>query len=180
MIDDIFYHSSILNDKAQSIEAQKHSRSYSKLLEIYVTSAKVNIVIKYILKTLFFIITMGTLVAVVCFFYFTLNYVFENFGKFENLNDISMEAILGMLTVIVPSISSLIVAFIKIPKIIAEYLFNVKEDNDMNSIIKNIQDYDKAMFAMEHKIEEMLIHNKDQTFLSEDEIIEESPVENVL
>ena len=73
-----------------------------------------------------------------------------------------MEAILSLITVILPSISSLIVAFIKIPEIIARYLFNIKEDNYMNSVIKNIQDYDKSMFAMEHRIKELLMENKDQ------------------
>ena len=171
----IFSDKSILNDKAQSIEALNHSQSYSKLLEIYVNTTRFNIIMKLVLKSLFFVITMGTLIAIVCFFYFALDYVFKSLDKFGNLNEVSMEAILSMLTVVIPSISSLIVAFVKIPKIIAEYLFNTKEDSYMNSVIKNIQDYDKAMFAMEHKIEETLIQNKDQHPKNQDEDIEESP-----
>ena len=171
----IFSDKSILNDKAQSIEALNHSQSYSKLLEIYVNTTRFNIIMKLVLKSLFFVITMGTLIAIVYFFYFALDYVFKSLDKFGNLNEVSMEAILSMLTVVIPSISSLIVAFVKIPKIIAEYLFNTKEDSYMNSVIKNIQDYDKAMFAMEHKIEETLIQNKDQNPKNQDEDIEESP-----
>ncbi len=164
-------------DNPQSIEALKHSKSYSALLDIYVSSTLRNMNMKIWFKKIFFIITMGSLVLMVYLFYSSLQYAFKNLGKFQTLNDVSMEAILSMVTVIVPSISSLIVAFIKIPEIIARYLFNIKEDNYMNSIIKNIQDYDKVMFAMEHKIEQTLINNKDQTPEAQDEDIEDSPVE---
>lgn len=82
-------------------------------------------------------------------------------------------------TIVFPAISSLIVAFIKIPQIIAQYLFNVEEDSYMNSIIKNIQDYDKAMFAYEHRIDEMLMQYKERDPKTEDDSIGESPVEQV-
>lgn len=166
------------SDKPHSVEVLKHSKNYSKLLDIYVVSTKNNITMKNWFKILFFIITMGSMLAIVYLFYISLQYAFDNFGKFEDLNEVSIEAILSIATVILPAISSLIVAFIKIPEIIAHYLFNIEEDNYMNSVIKNIQDYDKAMFAMEHKIDELLMNNKDQTPFSEDENIEESPIEN--
>lgn len=166
------------DDSAQSLEALKHSQSYSNLLDIYVSSTKRNIWLKFFLKLAFFLITMGALIAIVWFFYLAINFVFQSLDKFEDLNELSIEAILGMLTAVVPSITSLVVAFIKIPEIIAEYLFNIKEDSYMNSVIKNIQDYDKAMFAMEHKVEEALIQNKDQNPKNQDEDIEEPPNEN--
>lgn len=170
---------SLIQENPQSIEALKHSKSYSKLLDIYVISTKRNVVIKNILKILFFIITMGSLIAVVFIFYWTLKYAFNIIGEFENLNDISLEAVLSIVTIILPAISSLIVAFLKIPKIIAKYLFNIEEDNFMNSVIKNIQEYDKVMFAMEHKIEEILSKTKVQTDETVDAEIEESPKEVV-
>lgn len=166
-------------NKPHSIEVLKHSKNYSKLLDVYVISTKRNITMKNWFKILFFIITMGSMLAIVYLFYVSLQYAFDNFAKFDNLNEISIEAILSIVTIIFPSISSLIVAFIKIPEIIAHYLFNVEEDNYMNSVIKNIQDYDKSMFAMEHKIDEMLMDNKDQEPSSEDESIEDSPIEDV-
>ena len=166
-------------EKRHSDEVLKHSQNYSKLLDIYVISTKRNIRMKGWFKILFFIITMGSMIAIVYLFYVSLQYAFDNFAKFDSLNDISVEAILSMVTVILPAISSLIVAFIKIPEIIAHYLFNVEEDNYMNSVIKNIQDYDKSMFAMEHKIDKMLMDNKDQEPSLEDEGIENSPVEDI-
>ena len=116
-------------DKPHSIEVLKHSKNYSKLLNIYVESSCANSKMKKWFKILFFAITMGSMLAIVYFFWLSLNYAFNSFDKFENLNEISMEAILGVATIVFPAISSLIVAFIKIPQIIAQYLFNVEEDS---------------------------------------------------
>lgn len=166
--------SEILFSTSQSAEALKHTQSYTELLNIYVKSVDSNMKLKNFLKVLFFILTMGSMIFIVYLFYLSLNYTFTSFSKFNNLNEISIEAIISIITLLVPAISSLIVAFIKIPEIIAEYLFNIKEENYMNFVIKNIQDYDKAMFAMENKIEETLLKNKEQC---EDESIEDSPIE---
>lgn len=162
-----------------SNEVLKHSRNYSNLLNIYVVSTRRNIKVKTWLKISFFVFTMGSMLAIVILFCFSLSYAFKSFAKFSNLNNVSIKAILSILTVVFPAISSLIVAFIKIPEIIARYLFNVEEDNYMSSVIKNIQDYDKLMFAMEHKISKMLIDNKDNEPSLEDDSIENSPIENI-
>ena len=164
------------SSKPHSVEILKHSQNYSNLLDIYVDSARQNMIMKKCFKIIFFIVTMCSLVAVVIFFFITLGYAFKSFNKFEDLNGVNLEAVLSILTVVIPAISSLIVAFIKIPEIIAQYLFNTKEDDNMNSIIKNIQDYDTAMFAMEQQIDELLKNNKDQNV--EDDSIEEPPTKN--
>lgn len=161
-----------LSEYALSLEALKHSKSYSELLVAYVKATKRNSYIKDILKTLFFAITIGALAFIVWIFYDTLKYAFNFFGNIENIGDISLEAILSIITVILPAISSLIVAFIKIPEIIAKYLFNIQEDIYMNSIIKNIQDHDQSMFAMEHKINVTLAENKTDSM---DDNFESSP-----
>lgn len=139
-----------------SVEILKHSKNYSKLLDIYVDSAKQNMTMKKWFKIIFFIVTMCSLVAIVILFFVTLLYVFSSFNKFNNLSEVTIEAILSIISVIIPVISSLIVAFIKIPEIIAQYLFNAQEDENMSLIIKNIQDYDTAMFSMEQRLEELL------------------------
>ena len=38
-------------------------------------------------------------------------------------------------------------AFIVIPKIIAEYLFNTSDETNFTDIIKNMQEYDKSVRA---------------------------------
>ena len=164
------------DDETNSHEILLHSKSYSSLLSTYVNSIKVNNGLKICLKILFFLITMGSMVAIVYFFYLSLLYAFNSFYSIKNLNKISIEAILSVVTVLLPAISSLIVAFVKIPQIIAEYLFNTQEDKYMNSVIKNIQDYDKVLFAMEQKLEIALLENKTST---DDEEIMDFPDDDV-
>lgn len=120
-----------INNKPHSIEILKHSKNYSNLLDIYVKSTKQNITMKKWFKIFFFIVTMCSLISIVYLFYMTLQYVFNNFNKFDSLNSVTFEAILSMITVVIPAILSLIVAFIKIPEIIAQYLFNAEEDNNL-------------------------------------------------
>lgn len=167
------------SNKPHSVEVLKHSKNYTKLLDIYVDSANQNITMKKWFKIIFFIVTMCSLISVVVLFFWTLLYAFNSFSKFDNLNGVTMEAILSVITIVIPAISSLIVAFIKIPEIIAQYLFNTKEDENMNLIIKNIQDYDTAMFEMEYKFDELLKEHKDQNEDVEDDNIEEPPTDNV-
>lgn len=166
------------SNKPHSVEVLKHSKNYSKLLDIYVDSANQNITMKKWFKIIFFIVTMCSLISVVVLFFYTLIYAFNSFSKFDDLNSITIEAILSVITIVIPAISSLIVAFIKIPEIIAQYLFNTKEDENMNLIIKNIQDYDTAMFEMEYKFDELLKEHKDQNEEVEDDNIEEPPTDN--
>lgn len=175
-IDDIYFEE---KHKPHSVEILKHSKNYSKLLDFYVASANENIKMKKWFKIIFFIVTMLSLIAIVYLFFKTFRYTFNSFDKFDSLNEVTLEAILSVATIVVPAISSLIVAFVKIPEIIAEYLFNTKEDENMSVIIKNIQDYDKAMFEMEYKFDELLKDNKDQNEEVEDENIEYPPNNNV-
>lgn len=88
-------------------------------------------------------------------------YVFDLSKKLDKINDNKFEIILSVLTIILPAASSFVVAFLKIPEIIAKYLFNTEEERYMDSIIKNIQDYDREMFiATQQKIVESLLKNK--------------------
>lgn len=165
-------------------EAYKHSINYSKLLDLYIKSTKQTIYLKLSFKILFFIATIGSLIAVSFALVKSVNYVFNFFNKFENICDIKIEAILSILTIIVPVFSSFIVAFLKIPEIIAKYLFNIEEERYMDSIIKNIQDFDIANqqrimdFLLEDK--KRAIKEKDDTLEDLDNIKEKSKKENIV
>lgn len=161
------------NDTTQNIEALKHSQSYSFLLDFYVWSAKISIIMKNVFKGVFFIIVMSILIGIVFIFWRIIKYVFTAYSSLKDINDISLETILSMMTLILPAISSLIVAFIKIPEVIARYLFNIQEDDNMNKIIKNIQNYDRDMFALENKVEEALMSGRTDDSNNEDDDIEE-------
>ena len=164
-------------NKPHSYEALIHSKNYSRLLDAYITATEDNMRMKMWLKAFFFLITVSSMLIIAIVFYKSINYVFRIVGSFHDLNNISIEAVLSLVTIILPSVSSLLVAFIKIPKIIAKYLFNADEDYYMSLILKNIQDYDRAVFAMEQEIEELLLKNKDQEIAAADDEIEDSPIE---
>lgn len=162
------------NDPVQNIEESKHSKSYSDLLDVYVQSVQLNMRLKKWFKILFFAITMTILVAIVVIFALSLVYACKKYSKINNIN---IEAIASIVTIILPSICSLIIAFIKIPEIIAKYLFNIQEDKYMNSVIKNIQDYDKSMFALNQKANDSVLMHR--TEMTQDEAVETSPRENM-
>ena len=62
----------------------------------------------------------------------------------------SVSVITGTVVTMLSSLSTMIVSILKLPKIIAEYLFNKKEDKQMNQIIKNIQSYEIGAVQLEN------------------------------
>jgi len=131
-------------------------------LNFYNKSIKASARLKIWLKVVFFIVVMGALGYVTYYFGKTLEFSFDIIESNKSVKDykVIMKDILGIITVIVPAIASLIVAFLNIPEIIAQYLFNVEEDYQINAIIKNIQDYDIRMFELENRAEKELMKSK--------------------
>lgn len=121
-------------------------------------------------KTLFFIITMGILIVLTCVFRKT---IIDMSSAVKTNKDITIKSLTSVITIIVPAISSLIVALIKIPQTIAQYLFDTEEDKFMNKIIENIQHYDISMYAMENKITDLLDAEQDADNSDNDEDEEE-------
>lgn len=106
----------------QSFETFKRSLYYTELMDLYVSSAKRNLIAKFIFKLIFFIISISCLIFIIFLFFCSMNYAFICLNSFDNLNDIDFESILSIFTILLPALSSLIVAFLKIPEIIAQYL----------------------------------------------------------
>ncbi len=117
---------------------------------------------------------MSILVAVVIIFALSLKYAYT---KYSSLASVNVASIVSVSTVILPSISSLMIAFIKLPKIIAKYLFNIQEDRYMNSVIKNIQDYDRSMFALSKKATDSALMHRTEMMYDED--VKPSPKETI-
>lgn len=65
-------------------------------MDIYVKSVMDNTALKKWFKILFFIITMGTLIAIVIFFGLSLKYAASVFLRFENPNIINAETVSEM------------------------------------------------------------------------------------
>lgn len=160
-----------MHDQIEDIK--KRGINYSQLLETYVVFTKRNSLSKLLFKWIFFCVTMLVFVLIVCLFGFSNVKVLLVFSRIEDFNQITVEMVLGFFTAILPATASLIVAFIKIPQIIAEYLFDTHEDDNMSAVIKHIQDYDTDMFEMEYKVKYLISLNKSQTVDTMDESLGE-------
>lgn len=136
-----------LKNKGENEFIEINEQIYSQMLNSYSKSIAWSIWIKIILKITFFAIIVYILFEVLRFFSDSLNYIF-NIITVENISRLSMESVLSAMTIIVPPICSLIVAFIKLPEIIAKYLFNKNEDKSMKSIVKSIQDHDRKVYKI--------------------------------
>lgn len=87
--------------------------------------------------------------------------------------NISPSIISGIIPVIISSFVTMLTAILKLPQIIANYLFNKDEDNQMVEIIKSIQQYEvdisKSEYAARKKAEE------EKDVIQEKELIKKYP-----
>lgn len=109
-------------------------------------------------KRIFFWIIIVILCILVLLFFVS---VCAGFVVIILLGEDSVETIAGIITTVVSSFSAVLVALSKLPKIIAEYLFNKGEESSMVKIIEQIQQYDAAMYALEKDIERKLMENSE-------------------
>lgn len=169
------YYAECLVD-TNKIEREIHDTYYSHLLFDYILNARKTLKQKRRLKTLFFVIIMSIFVLTFFCFYKSLQDITNIVKTVSNENGVlqNNETIIEILTIIVPPLLSVIVAFIKIPKIIAKYLFNIKEDEYMTSIINSLQDYDRSIYSIENKIGSQL----DGRDTNNDEAVQDFPGEN--
>lgn len=118
------HHDSMLN----------HSESYSDLLTNYVTNSSLSLKQKRRFKEWFFWVTLISLMLAFALFFIIVIIIVIN----NNSSKVNMTALSAMLS----SFISLLALYNIIPKIIAEYLFNIEEDKNMTEVIKSIQQYD--------------------------------------
>lgn len=136
-------------------ETLEHSKKYSDLIGTYVDNVEQNATLKRKLKERFFLVTMSILIALTAIFILAIGALCIG----VIVNKVTGKFIVSIITIIAPVLSSLLVALLKIPKIIAKYLFNKKEDKSMNKLIRDIQLYDKNMIEFEYKMN-MLLKNE--------------------
>lgn len=134
-----------------------HADEYTNLLEAFVANVTDSNKLKNKLKKYFFwsiIISMAIMILVFAFSIYSSFNIISGIDKTEH-NTNAISSVIGAITSIIPSLATMLVSLIKLPKIIAEYLFNIEEDTNMIKIIKKIQSYDITMFGMENDLEKM-------------------------
>ena len=111
---------------------QEHGDKYTELLDTYISNVKESLEMKREHKGIFFCVTISALIASMALF-FIISIIIVIVPGGTNVDYI---------IAIAPSFVSLLSMFIIIPKTIAKYLFNIKEDNNMTKVVKSIQKYD--------------------------------------
>lgn len=120
------------------VSMESHNESYTNILKAYSDSLKANLKFKNCCKNLFFylcIAVMGIICIALVSILFIITYMTF---KYQHLS-FQISNIIAIVTAIGGAFIS---SFIIIPKIITEYLFNLKEEENMMNIIQNIQKHD--------------------------------------
>lgn len=117
---------------------KSHNKSYTDLLESYTEFISKTLNAKRKMKNCFYWLSFLVMAA---FSIIIIAGIILLFRNAEVLKSDYRDYILPALT----ALSSFITVLIVIPKIIAEYLFNSSEENIMNEVVKNIQEYDKTV-----------------------------------
>lgn len=115
---------------------KRHSINYDEILSDYTTHVNKTLKSKRIMKIIFFVISVSIMVLSIIFLIWGGFFVASQ-SKSENFN------IQDYLIPAISALTSFLTVFIIIPKIIAKYLFNSKEDSAMKDVIESIQNYDK-------------------------------------
>lgn len=115
-----------------------YTASYIALVNTYTAQFANNADSKKNLKNRFFNVMCTIIFFMIFSFIGTLIFTFVLlFTK-----NISPSIISGIIPVIISSFVTMLTAILKLPQIIANYLFNKDEDNQMVEIIKSIQQYE--------------------------------------
>ena len=148
LIDGLLSSNQILNDEGlrqNDINSLgKHIRNYDDILYNYAKHVDKTLRHKRIMKFWFFLISLS--IMFICMLSTAICVVFLCVSIYNGSFDV-----MDFLTPTVTAIISFLTVYIIIPKIIAKYLFNSKEDKEMKSIIVSIQKYDKYIRNSLHK-----------------------------
>lgn len=114
----------------------EHSEKYTNILDAFITNTTNTFEQKLKFKQHFFYFSLTSLGFVTLMF----------FGLSFYAITIKTDTVsVGVLSSLGTTFVSLLSMYIIIPKIIAKYLFNRKEDKNMTTIIKSIQNYDERV-----------------------------------
>lgn len=130
----------------------EHGNQYTDLLRFYIKNVRISNILKIIFKISFFVIIIWVMFILSIFFGYSIYKSFKiignlNITKYNSIK--SIESIVGIIGTLIPSFTTLLVSIIKLPEIIAKYLFNRKEEEHMAKIIENIQNYDVQIYSIE-------------------------------
>lgn len=146
------------NNHKQSDESVylQHTKKYTDLLDVFIKSSRSSNLLKFWLKIFFFFVIISIMLFLSYLFGYSIHYSFNIIEELDVTNQDSVGSIIGIVSAIISSLTTMIVSLIKLPKIIAKYLFNPEEDQNMVKIIGQIQHYDLEMYNLEKQANKLL------------------------
>ena len=128
-------------------EKQLEIRSvlYSSIIKEYSLNLQKDLKSKRVLKIIFFSAIVAILIAITAMF---IGALFKSFSLIKTTQNKDNEFVLSLLLQAASTIAAVLASILVLPKIIANYLFDPKEENATISIIEKIQNYDSTMYPM--------------------------------
>lgn len=115
---------------------KERNGKYSEILEAYTKNAKRVLLIKFIFRTVFLLVSIGALIGTFIVFCITIWCILT-----KKVEAAYIETIVSILSAMV----SMVTVFIVLPKIMTKYLFDIEEEKNMYNVVKQIQDYDQVI-----------------------------------
>lgn len=157
-----------INDELKYSSYIEHGQQYTELLKYYIENVRCSNKLKLTLKGFFFAIIILIMIGLSIIFGYSVYRAFEIIKDIESSQSNAIEYIIGAITSLIPSLATMMVSLIKLPEIIAKYLFNKQEDQHMTQIIANIQNYDVQIYSIEKDVKDFL--RKQQNGVSSGEV----------
>lgn len=115
---------------------KERNGKYSEILEAYTKNAKRVLLIKFIFRIVFLLVSIGALIGTFIVFCITIWCILT-----KKVEAAYIETIVSILSAMV----SMVTVFIVLPKIMTKYLFDIEEEKNMYNVVKQIQDYDQVI-----------------------------------
>lgn len=132
------------------------SHSYTDLLQHYVGNMRRNARAKYWMKIIFYVIVMLILFGLSCIFIYSVKNTTMIIQGMMKSGKVSFNDTIPVLTPLISAFATIIVSIMKLPEIIAKYLFHPEEDKSAVQIVGAIQKYDLDMYPLEHNVDKKL------------------------
>lgn len=168
-INELEFGSSIYAPDYRSYDDQVNMRSvlYSYIIKEYSLGLHKDLKNRRVLKTIFFSVIVAILLAITVIFIVAL---FKSFSLIKTTQNKDNEFVLSLLLQAVTAIAAALASILVLPKIIANYLFNPKEEHAIRTMVEKIQKYDTSMRPREEqRLNVMKFENEKSNLTTEDQ-----------
>lgn len=133
----------------ESSSHDRYTQAYIGILDVYRDYIEKSVKNKSRLKVCFFLLVCIIMIVMIYLFYYSMQHSFILFSYMAEKQSQSASVVTGAVTALVSSFVTMTTSILVLPKIVARYLFNKKEDKSMMKIIGNIQKYEIKAVELE-------------------------------